>query len=113
MRLSDLSSSQLKHVIEIIEHEEGLDGDRIPIHVEKVIATKRSRVDVPSLRRQEALAALGISVSKSLMFIFRYIDNFDSEVHKIKYKNKIYEIQGIENIEERNLYLNVLGVVKD
>mgnify|MGYP003370494159 CR=1 FL=1 len=113
MRLSDISSSELKNIIEIITYEDSVDVDRIPIHIENIIATKRSRVDVPSLRRQETLAALGVSVSKSLMFIFRYFDGLDSEIHKIKYKNNIYEIQGIENVEERNLYFNVLGVIKD
>ena len=113
MRLQDLSSSQLRHVVEVISYTDGKDIDGIPIKIENVVATKRARVDVPSLRRQETLTALGISVAKSLMFIIRYFDGLDTDVHKIKYKNKIYEIQGIEDIEERSLYMNILGVVKD
>ena len=48
-----------------------------------------------------------------LMFIFIYLQDFDSEVHKIKYKNRLYEVKGIENVEERDLYLNVVGEIKD
>ncbi len=113
MLLENIESIQLKKTIQIIEYEDTLDTDRIPIKVETVVKNRKARVDVPSLRRQETLAALGVSVSKSLMFIFRYFDGLDSEIHKIKYKNNIYEIQGIENVEERNLYFNVLGVIKD
>ena len=112
MRLQDLSSSQLRHIIEIITHDVRIDADGIPIDREVVVATKRARVDVPSLRRQETLISQGINVSKSLMFVFRYFDGFDSEVHKIKYKDEVYEIQGIENVEERDLFLNVLGEAK-
>lgn len=112
MKLKDITSSQLRHVIEIISHTIGVDSDELPIDEEGVIHTVRARVDVPSLKRQEALVAQGINVSKSLLFVFRYIDGFDSEVHKIKFKNKIYEVEGIENVEERDLFLNVLGEVK-
>ena len=112
MLLKNLSSSQLRHIIEIIAYEKGIDGDGVPIDIENVIATKRARVDVPSLARQEALVGQGINISKALMFVFRYIDGFDSEVHKIHYKGKIYEVKGIENVEERDLFLNVLGEVK-
>lgn len=112
MKLKDISSSNLRHVIDIIVHDSGVDDDGIPIDIERVVSTVRARVDVPSLRRQETLVAQGINVSKSLMFVFRYIDGFDSEVHKIRFKNRIYEVEGIENVEERDLYLNVLGEVK-
>ena len=110
MRLKDISSSNLREVIEIIAHVEELDTDGIPVDVEKTVSVARARVDVPSLKRQETLTALGISVEKSL---FRYFQGFDSEVHKIKYKNRIYEVKGIENVEERDLYLNVVGEIKD
>ena len=113
MKLKDISSSNLREVIEIIAHVEELDTDGIPVDVEKTVSAARARVDVPSLKRQETLTALGISVEKSLMFIFRYFHGFDSEVHKIKYKNRIYEVKGIENVEERDLYLNVVGEIKD
>ena len=112
MKLQDISSSNLRHVIDIITHVNGVDADGIPIHTEMVVATRRARVDVPSLRRQESLVAQGINVSKSLMFVFRYLDGFDSEIHKIRYKGRVYEIEGIENVEERDLFLNVLGEVK-
>lgn len=112
MKLNNLSSSQLRHVIDIIEYGRGTDSDRIPIDTESVVKTVRARVDAPSLRRQEALVAQGINISKSLMFVFRYLENFDSEKHKIRFKGKIYEVEGIENIEERDLFLNVLGEVK-
>ena len=113
MRLQDLSSSQLRHIIEIISHRDEKNVDGIPIKVEEVISTKRARIDVPSLRKQEVITALGVSASKSLMFVVRYFDGLDTDVHKIRYKNRIYEIQGVENVEERNLYLNILGEYKD
>lgn len=113
MKLKDISSSQLRDVIEIIHYTDGVDGDNIPIKVENVLGMKRARVDVPSLRRQENLIALGISVNKTLMFVIRYFEKFDTDNFKIRYKNKIYEIRGIENVEERNLYFNILGEYKD
>ena len=112
MRLQDISSSQLQKVIEIITYNRGIDTDGVPIDVENVVATVRARVDVPSLRRQETLVGQGINVSKSLMFLFRNFNGFDSEIHKIRFKGNVYEIQGIENVEEKDLYLNVLGEVK-
>lgn len=112
MLLKNICSSDLRNIIEIIENTVVLDADGIPTDVENVISTVRARVDVPSLSRQEAMVAQGINVSKSLMFIFRYLNDFDSEVHKIRYKNRLYEIKGIENVEERDLFLNVLGEVK-
>ncbi len=112
MKLKDISSSQLRHVIDIIGHMSEVDSDGIPVDVEDVVATVRARVDVPSLRRQETLVAQGINVSKSLMFVFRYIEGFDSEVNKIRFKNKIYEIAGVENVEEKDLFFNVLGEIK-
>lgn len=112
MKLKDISSSQLRHIIDIIGHTSEVDSDGIPVDVEDVVATVRARVDVPSLRRQETLVAQGINVSKSLMFVFRYIEGFDSEVHKIRFKNKVYEIAGVENVEEKDLFFNVLGEIK-
>lgn len=113
MRLQDISSSQLRFIVDIISHEDVKDADGIPVKVERVVAQKRARVDVPSLRRQETMTALGISASKSLMFIIRYFDGLDSDIHKIRYNNKVYEIQGIEDVGERHLYHNILGVIKD
>lgn len=112
MLLKNITSSDLKHIIEIVSNDVVLDADGVPTDVENVVSTVRARVDVPSLKRQETLVAQGINVSKSLMFVFRYLDNFDGEVHKIRYKNRLYEVEGIENVEEKNLFLNVLGEVK-
>ena len=39
MRLKDISSSNLREVIEIIAHAEELDTDGIPVDVEKTILT--------------------------------------------------------------------------
>ena len=50
MKLKDISSSQLRDVIEIIHYTDGVDGDNITIKVENVLGMKRARVDVPSLR---------------------------------------------------------------
>ncbi len=112
MKLKDISSSHLRHVVEIIEYSNAIDSDGIPIGRESVVKTVRARVDTPSLKRQETLVAQGINISKSLMFIFRYLKNFDSEKHKIRYKGRVYEVEGIENVEEKDLFLNVLGEVK-
>lgn len=112
MRLSDINHYQFRHLIDVIEYIDDVDSDSLPIKVERTVMSLHARVDVPTLKRQEALVAQGINVSKSLLFVFRYIDGFDSEVHKIKFKNKIYEVEGIENVEERDLFLNVLGEVK-
>lgn len=112
MKLKDITSSQLRHVIEIISHTTRVDKDCLPIKEEEVITKVRARIDVVSLKRQETLVAQGINVSKSLLFVLRHIPNLDSEIHKIRYKNRIYNIEGIEDVEERGLFLNVLGEEK-
>lgn len=112
MLLKDISSSDLRSAIEIISHRSGLDADGIPVDEMVVEKTVRCKVSTPSLRRQETLIGQGINATNTLMFVIRYITNLDSESHKIKYKNRIYEIVGIEDVEERQLFLNILCEVK-
>lgn len=112
MKLKDITSSQLRHVIEIISHSDGVDLDGIPIKTENVVAKVRARVDVPSLKRQEALIGQGVNVTNTLQFVFRYIKDFDMDVHKVRYKGRVYNIFGLENVEERDLFYNVSGEYK-
>ena len=112
MRLSDINHYQLRHLIDVIEYIDDVDPDSLPIKVERTVMSVHARVDVPTLRRQESLIAQGINVSKTLLFVFRNVSVFDSEVHKIRYKNRVYDVIGIEDVEERGLFLNILGEVK-
>lgn len=112
MRLSDINHYQFRHRIDVIEYVNDVDSDSLPLEVERTVMSLHARVDVPTLRRQEALIAQGINVSKTLLFVFRNVAGFDSEIHKIRYKNRIYDVIGIEDVEERGLFLNVFGEVK-
>ena len=107
MWIKDISSSQLKKPIEIITVTIGKDEDGLPIETERVLASKKAKVSVPSLRKQEVFKNEGTSVTKTLEFIFRYEEIDESAC--IKYKNKLYNIRGIENVEEKDKFLCVLG----
>lgn len=107
MWLKDISSSQLKKSIEIITVIFDKDVDGLPIEVESVIAAKKAKISVPSLRKQEVYKNEGTSVTKTLEFIFRYEEINESAC--IKYRNKIYNIRGIENVEEKDKFLCVIG----
>lgn len=107
MWLKDISSSQLKKSIEIITVTTEKDEDGLPVEIESVLASKKAKVSVPSLRKQEVYKNEGTSVTKSLEFIFRFEDIDESAY--IKYRNKLYNIRGIENVEEKDRFLCVIG----
>lgn len=112
MWLKDVSSSHLRSVVDIISYTTELDDDGIPVDKMEVEYSVRCKVNVPSLRRQEALIGQGIDVTNTLMFVIRYIPNLDSEIHKIRYRDRVYEIVGMEDVEERQIYWNLLCEVK-
>ena len=107
MLLKGISSSQLKKTIEIIAVTIGKDEDGLPIESESLLARKKAKVSVPSLRKQEVYKNEGTSVTKTLEFIFRYEDIDESAY--IKYRNKLYNIRGVENVEEKDRFLCVIG----
>lgn len=107
MWLKDISSSQLKKPIEIITVTIGKDEDGLPIEMEQVLASKKAKVSVPSLRKQEVYKNDGISVTKTLEFIFRFEDIDESAY--IRYRGDKYNIRGIENVEEKDKFLCVMG----
>lgn len=107
MWIKDISSSQLKKTIEIITAKTEKDEDGLPIEVESVLKSKKAKVSVPSLRKQEVFKNEGTSITKTLEFIFRY-EEIDESAY-IRYKNKLYNIRGIENVEEKDKFLCVLG----
>lgn len=107
MWIKDISSSQLKKTIEIITVKTEKDEDGLPIEVESVLKSKKAKVSVPSLRKQEVFKNEGTSIAKTLEFIFRY-EEIDESAY-IRYKNKLYNIRGIENVEEKDKFLCVLG----
>lgn len=108
MKLKDISSSDLKKIVNIITYIDEVDADNIPIKNQQVEKQVRARVDVPSLRRQEVLAQQGFDTTTSLMFIIRYIPNLDTKSTKLSYGGNVYEIKGLEDVEEMHLYWNIL-----
>lgn len=107
MWIKDISSSQLMKPIDIITVTIEKDEDSLPIEVERVLVSKKAKVSVPSLRKQEVYKNDGTSVTKVLEFIFRYEDIDESAY--IRYRGKKYNIRGIENIEEKDKFLCVMG----
>ena len=100
MRLSDINHYQFRHRIDVIEYVNDVDSDSLPLEVERTVMSLHARVDVPTLRRQEALIAQGINVSKTLLFVFRNVAGFDSEIHKIRYKNRIYYVSALKMLRK-------------
>lgn len=59
--------------------------------------------NIKSLYGKEYFAAKAIQEEDTLKFTMRYIPNMElNESMYIKYKDKIYDIKGIENIKELN-----------
>lgn len=109
MLLKDIKSSYLRTPIVIEKYKIVKNEDKIPIEVLEVSIKRKAKVSNLSLRKQEFIQMQGISSAKNLEFLIMYLELDYTD--RIYYKNKYYDIKGIENVEEKNKYLLVLGEV--
>ena len=106
MRLKDINSSKFKKSIEIQSFTSGSNKEDIPIDILKESISKKTWA-IPAtsvaLRRQEFHQAQGINIKKCIEFVIRFMQIDIS--YKVVFKDEVYEIKGIENVELADKYL--------
>lgn len=101
---------KFRHYIEILEYTNS-EPDEFGFSTEEWIVTRkvRSIVKNPSASKMELYKADGYAIQNLLEFVFRYKKDHFSTKTRVKYKDKVYEIVKVENVEELSRYTLLLG----
>lgn len=105
IKLEDLNGGNLNKRISIIAYKLGKDEDNIPVEVIDTEISKFAYVDNSSQKTQEFLINSGIATKKCMEFCIRYCDV--AYTSKIRYNKELYNIVGIENLQEKNRFINI------
>lgn len=107
MRVTDIKSNSLKTPVIIQTYKPIKNNDNIPVQVIDNTFKRKAKVSSLSLRKQEFLQGEGISSINTLEFLVRYA-NIDTSA-KVVYKSKTYDIKAVENVEEKDKFILILG----
>lgn len=103
-----LDPGQFKHPITIKRPLQVKNDDDIPVKSFEILLNTRAKI--LNTRADEVIKAFGDSVKKTKKFYIRYYKSVEiMENDYIYYKNEVYNIKSINNIEEGNRYLEILG----
>ena len=96
---------EFRHPIKIYKQVEGISEEGL----QEVLICRAKIVHISG---KDVQLAEGISNIKSTRFIIRYPLQLSEEIdetYKLKFKDSIYNITYAKNIEERNIYLDLLA----
>ena len=110
MKVSDVYTQKLKTPIKLQKYEIIKNDDNIPI--DRVTEEKEKKAWViPSqsltLKRQEFLQGQGLDVKECFQFLMRFEDIDES--YKVKYRENIFDIKSIEDIELKRKFILVVA----
>lgn len=97
--MQQLARTKNKRIDIIVENENATDEDGFPIEGGKSIKTVYA--NVRSLRGKEFYQASQVQAQDDKVFYINYIKDLDTKA-EIKYKNELYNIISIINIDEAN-----------
>ncbi|WP_242845939.1 phage head closure protein [Clostridium botulinum] len=97
--MQQLARTKNKRIEIIVENENATDEDGFPIEGGKSIKTVFA--NVRSLRGKEFYQASQVQMQDDKVFYINYFKGLDTKV-EIKYKNELYNIISIVNIDEAN-----------
>lgn len=104
---------EFRHPIKIYKVAEGVNEEGLPLTGEEGLQEVLScRAKIVHVSGKDVQLAEGISNIKSTRFIIRYPLQLSEEIdetYKLKYKDSLYNITYAKNIEERNIYLDILA----
>lgn len=104
---------EFRHPIKIYKQVEGISEEGLPLVGEEGLEEVLScRAKIVHVSGKDVQLAEGISNIKSTRFIIRYPLQLSEEIdetYKLKYKVSLYNITYAKNIEERNIYLDILA----
>lgn len=104
---------EFRHPIKIYKQVEGISEEGLPLVGEEGLEEVLScRAKIVHVSGKDVQLAEGISNIKSTRFIIRYplqLSEEINETYKLKYKDSLYNITYAKNIEERNIYLDILA----
>ena len=101
-----INPGEFRHRIEIQRAVKKQNNDNMLVNTwEKLFDT---RAKIINIKGDEFLQNKGVGISISKKFYIRYNRNIKLlESDRILYNNEIYDIKYIDNIEERNVYLEL------
>ena len=104
---------EYRHPIKIYKQVERISEEGLPLVGEEGLEEVLScRAKIVHISGKDVQLAEGISNIKSTRFIIRYplqLSEEINETYKLKYKDSLYNITYAKNIEERNIYLDILA----
>lgn len=104
---------EFRYPIKIYKQVEGISEEGLPLVGEEGLEEVLScRAKIVHVSGKDVQLAEGISNIKSTRFIIRYplqLSEEINETYKLKYKDSLYNITYAKNIEERNIYLDILA----
>ena len=103
-----INPGNFKHPIEILKYISVTDEDNIPRKQYKTVLKARARI--LNISGKEKVLNDGI-ISRSIKrFYIRYKRNLNLNTEDIiLYKNKKYNITYVSNVEEKDVYLEIVG----
>lgn len=104
---------EFRHPIKIYKQVEGISEEGLPLVGEEGLEEVLScRAKIVHVSGKDVQLAEGVSNIKSTRFVIRYplqLSEEINETYKLKYKDSLYNITYAKNIEERNIYLDILA----
>ncbi len=103
-----INPGEFKHPIEIKTVKTGgVDDDNIPIKVESTLLETRAKIRNKTGR--ETIIANGEASITTKLFIIRYPREIEiTDKYKLLYKEKLYDITYVNNVEDLNKYLEIV-----
>lgn len=109
-----VNSSTLRH--EIILKKRIVKTDEYGRKQEEYINIFRTHAYVNNLSGKEYWSAFEVKAENTIVFEMRYkkfFDNLNTTDYVIEFKNNLYNIAFIDNIQYKNKTLKIKGVLKD
>ena len=104
---------EFRHPIKIYKQVEGISEEGLPLVGDEGLDEVLScRAKIVHISGKDVQLAEGICNIKSTRFVIRYplqLSEEINETYKLKYKDSLYNITYAKNIEERNIYLDLLA----
>ena len=99
-----------RNLISIKEYKTVLDDDGF---VEtKLVEITKAWADIRTMQGREFYAAATVARIGMSRFIIRYIPGITQDM-KIEFKGKLYNLESIENDDEQNKTITMIGTTKD
>ena len=103
-----INAGEFRHKIKILKYIPNVNEDNIPINQEIVLFETKARV--LNISSKEKILADGKSYINIKRFFIKYRKGFDiTNKDKIYFNGKKYKISYISNVEEKNIYIEIVG----